>query len=324
MNASFPYLGDLVAFSTTLSWSIGIFPFTEAARRLGPNAVNHFRLVIAVIALTILSLLFLNINFIELFTTPLPQHWLWFGLSGVIGLALGDYFSFTSFAIIGPRASSVFNTLAPAAALCAGYFVIGERINFVGLIGIAITIFGVIWLTLSKSAKSEIKHMEQHGNMRRGIITGILAAVCQGVGVVLANKGFTYEIEKTTIPAFQATWLRMICATTVIFLFTICRGKLKETVQPVLRNQDNGIPYTLIGAVFGPIMGVSLSMLTISLMHNKPSVAQTIFSLMPIIALPIAALYYKERITMKALTGAFIAIAGVVILIWRDDIIRWF
>lgn len=322
MPSTFPYLGELVALCTTLSWSIGIFPFTEAARRLGPNAVNHFRLVLAVIFLTILSLCFLPLSFTQLFTVPLPQHWLWFGLSGVIGLALGDYFSFTSFAIIGPRVSSIFTTLAPAAALCTGYFLVGERINLTGITGIAITIFGVIRLTLSKSAKSEIRFMEQHGNMEKGIIAGILAAVCQGVGVVLANKGFTYQLGKNDLPAFQATWLRMVCATTLIFLITIFRGKIKEVTQPVIRNKNKGNIYTLAGSIFGPVIGVSLSMLTISLMHNKPSVAQTIFSLMPIMTLPLAYLFYGERITAKAVTGAMIAISGVVILIWRDEISR--
>ncbi|MCW3085498.1 MAG: hypothetical protein JWP12_2864 [Bacteroidetes bacterium] len=318
--STFPYLGELVAFGTTLSWSIGIFPFTEAARRLGPNQVNHFRLVIAVFFLTILSLLFVPISFTQLFTSPLPEHWLWFGLSGVVGLALGDYFSFTSFAIIGPRVSSVFNTLAPASALFAGYFMIGERINYIGLIGIAITIFGVIWLTLSKSAKSEIKHLEQHGNKEKGILYGMLAAICQGVGVVLANKGFTYQENGANLPFFQATWLRMICATTVIFIITAIRGRIKEIALPVIQNKNKGNMYTLAGAIFGPVTGVSLSMLTISLMHNKPSVAQTIFSLMPIFALPLAYFFYKEKITLKAVIGALIAITGVIVLIWRDEI----
>jgi drug/metabolite transporter (DMT)-like permease len=319
MSATTPYLGELVAIATTLSWSIGIFPFTEAARRLGPNAVNHFRLVMAVILLTIISIIYLPISFSGLFTSPLPEHWLWFGLSGVIGLALGDYFSFVSYAILGTRISSIFSTLAPAAALFTGYFVINERINFVGIIGILITIAGVIWLTLSKSAKSKMQDHE-HGKVEKGILFGMLGAVCQGVGVVLANKGFTYQVNKTDLPFFQATWLRMICATIVIYMVTAFRGKLKEYTKPVLENKSNGIIYTIAGTIFGPVIGVSLSMLTVSLLHNKPSVAQTIFSLVPICALPLAYLFYKEKITIKSILGALIAIAGVVILIWRDEI----
>jgi drug/metabolite transporter (DMT)-like permease len=323
MPSNFAYLGELVAFGTTISWSIGIFPFTEAARRFGPGTVNHFRLVLAVIFLSVISLIFLPLSFTELFSSAMPEHWLWFGLSGIIGLALGDHFGFTSFAILGPRIGSIFVTLAPAAALFTGYFVIGERINVVGIFGILITISGVIWLTLSKSAKSQMKDHE-HGNKEKGIFYGMLSAVCQGVGVVLANKGFTYQEHNTDLPFFHATWLRMVSAMLIIFLVTAIRGKLKENITPVLQNKNNGIPFTIAGTIFGPVIGVSLSMLAVSLLHNKPSVAQTIFSLVPIFALPLAFLFYKEKITGKAVLGALIAITGVIVLIWRDEIINLF
>ncbi|MDF2436556.1 MAG: hypothetical protein K0Q95_932 [Bacteroidota bacterium] len=317
------YLGEFVALGTTLSWSIGIFPFTAASRRLGPNAVNHSRLVLAVVLLTLLSLLFLPLSLPELFSTPLPEHWLWFGLSGVIGLALGDYFAFTSFAILGPRISTIFNTLSPAVALFLGYFVIDERINLVGITGILITIAGVIWLTLSKSAKSAMSDHE-FGKKEKGILFGMLSAVCQGVGIVLANKGFTYQLDSDDLPFFQATWLRMICATVVIFIITLFRGKIKEYIMPVVQNKNNGNWYVVAGTIFGPVIGVSLSMLAVSLLHNKPSVAQTIFSLVPIFALPLAYVFYKEKITLKSFAGALIAIAGVVVLIWRNEILSCF
>jgi drug/metabolite transporter (DMT)-like permease len=319
MPSTFSYLGEIIAVATTISWSIGIFPFTEAARRLGPDSVNHFRLILAVLFLTILSLVFLPVSFSGLFSSPLPEHWLWFGLSGVIGLALGDHFAFTSYAILGPRISSIFSTLAPAAALFTGYFVIGERINVIGVFGILITIAGVIWLTLSKSAKAQMQDHE-HGTKEKGILYGMLSAVCQGVGIVLANKGFTYQIDERDLPFFQATWLRMVTATVVIFFISFCRGKLKTYAMPVLENKNKGILYTVAGTIFGPVIGVSLSMLAVSLLHNKPSVAQTIFSLVPIFALPLAYVFYKEKITVKSLIGAFIAIIGVVVLIWRMEI----
>ena len=323
MPSGISYIGEFVALGTTLSWSIGIFPFTEAARRIGPNSVNHFRLLLAVFFLTIISLIFLPISFKELFTSPLPQHWLWFGLSGVVGLAAGDYFGFTSFAILGPRIGSIFSTLAPTAALFSGYFLVHERINIIGIIGIAITIAGVIWLTLTRSAKATMKDHE-HGKVGKGILFGILSAICQGVGVVLANKGFQSQINNANVPAFQATWLRMVCATSAVFLITIIRGKLKEVAKPVLENKNNGIIYTVGGTIFGPVIGVSLSMTAISLLNNKPSVAQTIFSLVPVMVLPLSYLFYKEKITLKSVLGALIAITGVLVLIWREEIIHFF
>lgn len=322
MPNGFSYLGELVALGTTLSWSIGIFPFTEAARRMGPNAVNHIRLVFAVVFLTIICLLFLPISFSELFTSPQLQHWLWFGASGVIGLALGDYFGFTSFVILGPRIGSIFTTLAPAAALISAFFLIGERINIIGIVGILITIAGVVWLSLNRGGKEPMKD-HAIGNVGKGILFAILSAVCQGVGLVLANKGFETQINNTDLPFFQATWIRMIVAAAIMYLITIVRGKFREMTQPVLENRNNGLIFTLAGTLFGPVMGVSLSMLAISLLHNKPSVAQTIFALVPVFVLPLSYLFYKEKITTKSVFAALIAIAGVMVLIWRDDILSF-
>ncbi len=315
--------GILIAFCTTLCWSIGIFPFTEAARRLGPNQVNHIRLLMAVIFLTILSIIFLGLSPLELFSGPLAEQWLWFGISGIVGLSLGDYFGFTSFAILGTRMGSIFSTLSPAAALMAGYFIIGERINFIGILGIFITIGGVIWLVMGKSPEEGTTDYS-HGNLRRGILFGIMGALCQGAGLVLANKGFAYKNEGAELPAFHATWIRMICATSALYLSTIIRGKLRAMTQPVLENRRNGVWYALAGTLFGPVFGVSFSMYAVILLHDKPSVAQTIFSLFPVFVLPLGYLIYRQKITLSSFLSASIAIGGVIVLIWRDEIASFF
>jgi drug/metabolite transporter (DMT)-like permease len=115
----------------------------------------------------------------------------------------------------------------------------------------------------------------------------------------------------------------MVCATAVIYLVTISQGKLKSITTPAMENKNNGLIYALGGTIFGPVIGVSLSMYAVSLLHDKPSVAQTIFSLLPVVVLPLSWLFYRERITLKSILGALVAIAGVIILIWRDLILGY-
>lgn len=315
MSEHSSYYGELIAVCTTLSWSIGILPFTEASRRLGPNSVNHFRLVLAVIFLSLLGLTFYSLSPSELFTIPTHDQWLWFGLSGIVGLALGDYFGFTAFAILGSRTGSIFNTLSPGAALFLGFILINEKINLVGLIGMAITIGGVMWLTISKKEKAKIP-ASSFGKVEKGIFYGILSALCQGAGLVLAKKGMTSS--DATLAPVHATWIRMCIATLVIYLVTIFRGNLKAIHEPLFKNENSGIKYAIAGTVFGPVIGVSLSMYSVSLI--KVSVAQTIFSLVPVVILPLGYLFYREKISPKSILGALIAISGVVVLIWRDQI----
>ncbi len=313
----FQYYGELMAILTTLSWTICIFPFTEASRRLGPNTVNHYRLLLAVVLLSLILLLFKGFGFVQLFTEPHLNNWIWLGLSGVIGLTLGDYFGFTMYAIVGTRLGSLFASLSPGAALLFGFILLGETINVVGIIGIIITSLGVAWISLSKAEHAQIPDYG-HGKISKGILFGVLSAICQGVGLVLAKKGFFNPNIQEEINPIHATWIRMITATITIFGVSVIAGKIKSISQPFLNNQNNGIKFMVAGTIFGPVMGVSMSLYTISVLNV--SMAQTIFSLVPVFVLPIAYWIYKEKITVKALLGAVIATLGVILLVWREEI----
>ncbi len=311
------FSGEIIALLTAISWSIGIFPFTEASRRMNPNSVNHFRLLLGVILLTVFLLLFFHFTFFQLFTIPLPQHWLWFGLSGLVGLGLGDYFGFTSYAILGPRNGSVLTTLAPGASLLMGYYLLDEKLNWIGIAGMAITISGIIWISLSKKEQAKITS-SHFGNKEKGIFFGILAAFCQGFGLVFAKMGMSFTLENQNFSSVHATFIRLFVSTIVTYGVTITIGKMREINEPLWENKNKGLKYIVAGTLFGPTIGVVLSMYAVSLINV--SVAQTIFSLVPVIVLPLGYIFYKEKITFKSALGAAVAISGVIILIWRTEL----
>jgi len=306
-------LGILFALLTMLSWSICIFPFTQAARRLGSNSLNHLRLLFAVFFLGIANLL-LNMNFfLNMFSSMYAYNWFWLGFSGIVGLTIGDFFAFRMYAILSPRTGSVLTTLSPAASLAAAYLLLGETINGFGIVGMFITMVGVMGISLGRKERNKIPD-HGHGSVLAGIVFGILSAICQGVGLVLSKKGM---INGTlTVPPLPATFIRITVGFTSLLLFTIIQGKLRTVIRPILSNQDKGIKYAVMGTIFGPFLGVCLSLYTIS--NLDVSVGQTIFSLMPVSALLISVLFFREKVTWQSLVGVVVAIAGVMILIWRS------
>jgi drug/metabolite transporter (DMT)-like permease len=307
--------GILFALCTTLSWSIGIFPFTQGARRLGSNSLNHFRLLLAAVFLAITALILERNNFTAVFSTNYNLSWLWLSLSGIVGLTIGDYFIFKMYAILGPRTGSVLTTLAPAAALLAGMLLLNENINAVGIIGMAITIFGVMGISFGKKERDAIPD-HGHGSLFTGIITGILGALCQGLGLVMSKKGMMETASGIAITPISATFMRMTAATLSLFIFSLLVGKIKQALASVFENRNNGIKYAVAGTICGPFLGVTCSLAAIR--SIDVSVAQTIFSLVPAGALLISRIFYKEKISLQSLIGVVIAISGVVILIWRD------
>jgi drug/metabolite transporter (DMT)-like permease len=85
--------------------------------------------------------------------------------------------------------------------------------------------------------------------------------------------------------------------------------------RPVLQN-------AIAGTVFGPLLAVGCAL--ISIQYIPAAVAQTIFTLVPVVALLIAHFFYREKITTYALGGVVTAILGVGILIWRNEIFSLF
>src|SRR4051812_8730048 len=200
-------MGIIFALLTTLSWSIGIFPFTVAARKMGTNSLNHFRLLLAMILIGIYALIFYRNDFLSIFTPDYSPAWLWLCLSGIVGLTIGDYFAFEMYKILGARIGSVLTTFAPAAALILGSLLINESISAIGIFGIALTITGVNFVSLEKSERGKIPD-HGHGSIAYGIIAGILAALCQGAGLVLAKKGMILQGSEHHLAPIPASFIR--------------------------------------------------------------------------------------------------------------------
>ena len=314
--------GIIFGLLTTLTWSLGIFPFTQAARRLGVNPLNHFRLVLALVFITVISIVINRSGFIALFRHDHLQAWIWLGLSGIVGLTIGDYFAFKMYSILGARLGSVLSTFAPAATLFSGWLLINEQISLIGIVGIIITIIGVNFISLGKRERLKIP-LTDKSHITKGIIAGVLSALCQGAGLVMAKKGMILEGHLgIVLQPFHATFIRLSIATASLFIFTVLSRNLNAVIFPILINKEGGIKYAIAGTIFGPTLGVSLSLYTITLI--EPSVAQTIFSLVPVMALFIARILTKEKITTQSLAGVAVATVGVFILIWRDEIIKLF
>lgn len=306
--------GLTFAFLTTISWAICVFPFTQAARRWGAPTLNLFRLMIASL------LLFIVLNVLGhgdtgvLFSSSSLNAWLWLGISGVVGLSIGDHFGFITYSILGARLGSVLSTFAPGAALITGYLLTDDRLSWIGITGMMTTVFGVAVLSLSRSERNSAQ--QPKGSVTRGIIFGLISAFCQGAGLVLAKKGMSGSSPELT--PVHATFIRISTAMLVLLVITVVRGRWRTVMRPVFTNENQGLYPSLMGTFFGPVVGVSLSLFTVA--RLEASIAQTIFSLVPVLVLLISRLIFKEQIRGKSMAGVLVAVAGVIILVWRLQI----
>lgn len=306
----------LAALGTLLSWTAGTFAFTIASRRSEPAAVNRVRLFFATILLSIIVILVFGLPATELFTLPTAREWFWLGLSGIIGLTLGDYFSFTAYRILGSSRTSLFSTFAPVAALLLGIVMLGETINITGFTGMLISIGGIIWFI--RSTRQSRDESIDRTHLTQGISFAILGAIGQGLGLVCAKKGLNVvHVNGNDLSAVHATWIRMGVATIAAYSIAVFKRNIFAEFITLTSEKKRFIPL-ITGTVFGPVTGVSLSLL--AAMYLQVGIAQTIFSMLPLTVMFTATVAGKEKLNASSVIAALISMAGVFVLVWRNEI----
>lgn len=250
--------------------------------------------------------------------SPIPtninsQQVFWLGLSGFIGLVLGDSCGFKALVMIGPRLMTLLYATAPIFASIIAWIFLGEELRLVEILGIAITMGGVGWVVTERKSNNHWQSNQRNnhpdsGSLRYGILLGIGAALGQALGLVLAKQGMFHA--GSAVDAMPASFIRMIVATISIWLISAARGKLGGVVTSL--KDAKALKLCLGGTFFGPFLGVWMSL--VALEYIRTGVAATLNATTPIMIIPIVMAYYKERVSWRAVIGAFVAVGGVTIL----------
>ena len=300
-------VGEFAALATSCLWTITSLFFTSAGKKIGSLSVNAYRMIIAVGFLAVAHVILLGT------VVPLANstQWFWMGASGIVGLVIGDGGLFAAYVTIGPRRSVLVMALAPIFAIIAAYLMLGEIIPQLALVGIAVTLTGVIVVVLEAEERAgEVtvsKKLKAYG-----LLSALIGAVGQGVGLVLSKKGINL-IPDTTLNPLSATLMRLSLGAASIWLVLLVMGKWPQ-LRGAIGNKE-GISNTAAGAFLGPFLGITLSMIAVT--YTQTGVAQTLMSLMPVLIIPTVWIRYGQRTSWRGVMGAAIAVVGVAVLFLR-------
>jgi drug/metabolite transporter (DMT)-like permease len=293
------FIGEIAALATAFFFALTALIFTSTGRSVGSQVTNRMRLTFALIYLLILNVI--------LFRQPLPftagsSRWLWLSISGIIGLSLGDAFLFRSLISVGPRLGSLLLSLAPIFGSVIAWMFFGEKLTLLQILGIALALGGIALVVVSHEEPPDTPH----GHTRRGVIFGVLAGLGQAVGLVFSKQGMFGDFSP-----FQANAIRMLAAVLFVWIFASFEGRAFSTFTD-LRGKPQIVGLLALGALIGPVLGVSSSLLAIQ--HAEIGVASTLMALTPVLILPISYFVLKEKIGWQALFGTMLAISGVAVL----------
>jgi drug/metabolite transporter (DMT)-like permease len=297
-------IGNSAAILTAFLWTGSSILFTSAGKRIGFFCVNAYRSAITVGLLLVAHIVLLG------YVLPVATgaQWFWMGLSGIVGLGLGDFGLFAAYVLIGPRQTLLLMASAPIFASVGAYLMLGETFPSLAILGIAITLIGIIIVVLEREDPAKAI---SDGNRRKvwGTFAGVVAAAGQGIGLVLSKEGM-YIGETIAMNAVSAALIRMMVATVFIWGSALFLRKTSELRQTARDKQGLRV---LFGAAFiGPFLGMTLSLFAVA--YTEAGIAQTLLSLEPLIIIPLMWKIYGERTSKRGIIGAVIAVVGVTFL----------
>ena len=294
------YIGEISAVATAFCWSVTSYAFTSATRKVGALQVNIDRMILASLILFTIVLVFgfsLTLTFNQVSNLI---------LSGVLGLVLGDSFLFKSFQLIGARLGIIIMALVPALSTVLAYFFLDEVIANIGLLGMILTIAGILTVVLEKNNAKK----NYFAFNKLGIFYGFLGALGQASGLIFAKFAF----EGGELNGFSASFIRLFSASLIILPLAATFRRYKNPFR--IYPQNYSVTKSIfIGTVFGPVLGITLSLIAIE--HAKVGIASTLMATMPVIMLPISGFYFKEKFGWKAIVGAMVAVIGTAIIFMR-------
>jgi drug/metabolite transporter (DMT)-like permease len=225
----------------------------------------------------------------------------------VLGYFLADFLAIKAFVVIGPRLTLLLQALTPVLVTILGYYFNDETLRAINLLGMAITLGGIIWVVLEQpESPKEIHHRK---DFALGVMMAIGAAVFGSIGILFAKIGIGKHVDP-----FAATQIRILAALLCYPpLLTFMRrwGQIGHGLRHV-----QAMKILLFGTIVGPVLSMGMYMFALQACPAA-GIVSTISNLCPVMILPLSILVYKETVSRRAVFGAVISVLGVMLMMYK-------
>jgi drug/metabolite transporter (DMT)-like permease len=288
--------GEIAALLTAICWSTNSVLFAMAGRRVGSATVNVVRLAMAWLFLLGLSALLTG--------SPFPfdaggKRLAWLAVSGLIGFAVGDAVLFEALVRIGPRLSMLVMTLWPVMSAILAWLFLGQGLGAAKLVAMLVTLGGIAVVVAERSGDGPAIDPRQRWS---GLLLALGGAAGQAIGFLFSRFGLEGGLHPV-----PANVVRASAGLAALAAWQLARGSLAGNFR---RLEDRRATLLIAaGALSGPVAGVVLSLYAAA--HaSSLGVASTLMSLSPVILLPVSALFLGERLSLRAVLGTLVTVAG--------------
>lgn len=307
------FRGELAALAAACIWAISSAIYAGYGRQLPPTALNLTKGMVA-IALILLTLWLRG----DAWATASSTSVLLLAGSGIIGIGIGDTAFFATLNHLGARRALLLEALAPPLAALLALVFLSEWLDERAYLGIVITVVGVAWVVIERTSDSTPSALpdalpnalsaassSDRLDMRVGLVFGLIAALCQASGAVMSRAA----LSDTTISPLWSSLIRIIAGSVVLLIWMMIRRPIPERLKP-LRSPRFLI---IIAATAFASTFLAIWLQQTALKYTATGIAQALSATSPLFVIPIAALM-GDRVSLRAIVGAIVALIGVWIL----------
>ena len=284
-----------LALAAALSWAIASLISVDIARALGGIAFNRIRLII--VTLMLIGYASITNSWSSINSNLLAP----IIISGFIGVFIGDTLLFLALKNIGPRRNNILFALAAPFTVILNIFVLNKNMAIYEILGCLIVFIGVIIAILYGTSKSNAHRWEKiEGSINIGIIFGILAALCQAIGIIIMKPILDQEADPIASAAIRTGVSAIALAITYFLPHQIFRNKTKMNMNLIIK--------TVVSGFMGMALGMSL--LLFALQKGDAGIVATLSSTSPIMILFLIWFLTKKVPVFGAWIGSIIATIG--------------
>ena len=295
-----PY--DLLALAAAVCWAFTSVMAATPARHLGAFAFTRWRM--ALVLLMLLPVVLMTGSWRSLTLADCGVM----GLSGFIGIFVGDTALFGAMNRLGPRRTSVLFATHAFFSAVLGFVLLDERMGPQAMLGAALVMGGVMTAILLGRHKDEAHAWEAtRGHWAIGVALALLAALCQAVSSLVAKP-----VMATGVDPIAATAVRVsaTCLAQFALLWSGFAGA-RALNRPTLRIALQ------VGWIGFLGMGVGMSCILLALQHGDVGLVAILSSVSPVLVLPLLWQRLGRAPAAGAWLGASLAVLGTALVLLR-------
>ncbi len=300
-------IGEWAALAAALMWTIASMIWGRI--HLSAWGINLCKNVIGSLIVAIHLALLAIVMGQSILSAPI-ESWFWLGLSGLIGIVVGDTLYFRCLQILGPRRALMLATTGPIFSVILGWIILRESLLLLAVVGIFLAVAGVFIVVADRQATKEAPGL-MPGRIRIGLAAGMASAICQAVGGVLSKMGMRSSDGVEICGALDATFIRLVVSALAMLMIVAARRQLSTVAQRVRHGRM--LKLLIPATAFGTWLGIWFSQVAYN--HTDVAVAQTLLSTCPLFAIPIVWLVYRHRVTVLSLVGTLVALVGIALVV---------